>query len=403
MKSLLFLSHRIPYPPDKGDKIRSYHLLKALAGRYRIHLGTFIDSADDHAHGPALRALTCRMECRSLSPRSALIRSAGGLLRGEALSIPYYRDRHLADWVRSTLDEHAIDIVFVFSSAMGQYVETRGQPPTVIDFCDVDSDKWSQYAESKSWPMSSIYRREARRLQEFECRLSAAHELSLFVSDAESRLFASNCQDARSRMMTVRNGVDTGFFDPSSAAPHRVSGGKYAVFTGAMDYWANVDAVTWFVSEVWPGVLDRQPRARFLIVGARPAPEVLRLARSPGVEVLGKVADVRPYLAGAGVVVAPLRIARGVQNKVLEGLAMARPIVATRAALTGLDTTQVPGVRCSDDAVQFCAAVAEALDGRSSRDNPDGRQYVLDNFSWAAALEPLLARMEQLTGPGARV
>jgi glycosyltransferase involved in cell wall biosynthesis len=169
-----------------------------------------------------------------------------------------------------------------------------------------------------------------------------------------------------------------------------------------MDYWANVDAVTWFVSEVWPGVLARQPQARFLIVGARPAPEVLRLARASGVEVLGRVADVRPYLAGAGVVVAPLRIARGVQNKVLEGLAMARPIVATRAALTGLDTTQVPGVRCRDDAAEFGRAVAEALDGRSSRDNPDGRKYVLDHFSWAAALEPLLARMEQLTGAGAR-
>jgi len=394
LKSLLFLSHRIPYPPDKGDKIRSYNIVRAFTSGFRVHLGTFADAPEDMAYVENLERMGCRVYCRPLSPRLATFKSAGGLLTGTALTLPYYSDRELRRWVDATLDDHSIDAAYIFSSAMGQYCEDRRVPFTVVDFCDVDSDKWSQYAAAKPWPLSSIYRREARRLSKYEQALATSHDKALFVSDAERMLFVDRYPELRPKAMTVRNGVDTIYFDPGRAARLAGPQSPIVVFTGAMDYWANVDAVCWFVTDAWPSIRRRHRRARFLIVGARPTAAVLKLARQDGVEVVGRVEDVRPYLASARVAVAPMRIARGLQNKILEALAMARHVVATPAALSGLDSVQVPGVWCARDATELADAISETL-GSGPADNPAGREYVVEKFGWNAVLEPLMALIER--------
>ncbi|MCS7101003.1 MAG: sugar transferase, partial [Burkholderiaceae bacterium] len=163
MAPLLYLTHRIPFPPNKGDKIRSYHLLRFLARHYRVFLGTFIDRVEDRQHVPALERQVAGAYFATLAPARARVRSGIGLVSGEALTLPYYRDAALARWVHRVVREQRIRKALVFSSAMAQYVLQEGDVPFVADFCDVDSAKWAQYGEAKAWPASWLYRREARR------------------------------------------------------------------------------------------------------------------------------------------------------------------------------------------------------------------------------------------------
>lgn len=298
-----------------------------MSGRYRVHLGTFVDDERDWQYVDDVRAL-CGGETHfaRLSPRAAKLRGLPSLLSSRPLSLAYYRDRGLRRWVRRVLREQPIRRVLVFSGPMAQYVDNKDAAALrrVMDFVDVDSDKWRQYAASQSWPMSWVYRREARTLLPYERRIAAAFDASAFVSAREAELFTSLAPETAGRVWGIRNGVDSGYFDPAlpSPAPYPLHD-RAIVFTGAMDYWANVDAVIWFAKQVLPAVRAQNEEARFYIVGARPTPEVNELKRLPGVVVVGAVEDIRPYIAYAVVAVAPLRIARGVQNKVLEAMAMA--------------------------------------------------------------------------------
>jgi len=339
MRELLFLAHRIPYPPDKGDKIRSFHLLQHLAHGYRVHVGAFIDDARDWSHVEHVKKM-CGETCFvALHAARAKLSSLAAFATGEPLTLRYFRNARLAHWVHDMLGSRRIERALVFSSAMAQYVEgpSADRMRRVLDFVDLDSDKWRQYSQRHRGPMRWLYRREAETLFEFERRYAADFEASLFVSDAEARLFTSQAPETAARVSVVENGVDTEYFSPQRVYPSPYGADEAVlVFTGAMDYWANVDAVAWFAREVFPQVRSNFPRACFYIVGARPARAVRDLAQLPGVRVAGAVPDIRPYLAHARAAVAPLRIARGVQNKVLEAMAMARPVVASPQAVAGL-------------------------------------------------------------------
>lgn len=361
---LLFLCHRIPYPPDKGDKIRSWRWLQALSRAFRVHLGTFVDDPRDWEHRETVAALCEDLLLVPLDPRRARLRSLSGLLRGEALSLPYYRDRRLAEWVARGAVGGRFGHVFVFSSAMAQYalVPALDGARRVIDYVDVDSDKWRQYAERVRGPMRWVYRREARCLEAFDLAAARVCAASLFVSAAEAALFRDHLGADGERVTHVDNGVDSGWFDPAlPLADPYPPGGPVALFTGAMDYWANVDAVDWFVRAVWPAVRSAVPDARFYVVGSRPAPAVAALA-GDGVVVTGRVEDVRPYLRHARVVVAPMRIARGVQNKVLEGMSMARPVVVTPRGLEGIGAADGRELLVAEEAVPFAARVLAMLE-----------------------------------------
>ena len=390
MKSLLFLCHRLPLPPNKGDKIRAYHILHALTQRFRVQVGTFVDAKEDWQYVATLRSMVAELKVRPLPKLRATLRSSIGLLSGEPLSLPYYRDAELARWVSETLQRGNVDYAYVYSSAMGQYIKKGQVGCALMDFCDLDSDKWLQFSQTRNWPMSWIYRREARKLAQVERTLASQYDRSLFVTDAETRSFCANAVELEGNAVTLRNGVDTDYFNPELSLPVVAVQQPSVVFTGAMDYWANADAVSWFVSEVWPAVLERFPTARFWIVGSRPTESVKRLAGAPGVVVTGSVPDVRPYLASATAVVVPLRIARGVQNKLLEALSMGRPIVATPAAVVGLDGQYPASLSCAASAGAFATAVVDIFQqARDERHGLVGRDFVLRNYSWAAALQPL--------------
>lgn len=397
MTPLLFLSHRIPYPPDKGDKIRSYHVLKTLVEHFDVHLGAFVDLDADWRHEGRLREMVAGLTLRPLPHRQATLRSASGMLTGEPLSLPFYRDAELSRWVADTLKDRRIDVAYVFSSPMGQYLPVQRLGLEVVDFCDVDSDKWKRYAATKPWPLSWVYARESKALAEYERSLAARCDWSLFVSESEARMFTSAWPELERKALAIRNGVDTVFFDPEAAYERRCPDAPTVAFTGAMDYWANIDAVLWFAAEVWPHIRTGVEDARFQIVGSRPDLAVRRLHGQRGIEVTGTVPDVRPYLAAARAIVAPLRIARGIQNKVLEALAMARPVVATAAAVNGLDGMPVPGVRIAESPERLADAVRQLLRAETPVSNAEGRRFVLQHFAWPTALRPLVELLGKAT------
>jgi len=346
---ILFLVHRIPYPPNKGDKIRSYHVLKHLARRFRVHLGSFIDDPADWAHAEALRPLVDRLELRPLAPPLAKLRSLVGLATNEPLSLPYYRDRQLQDWVDRLVAGVSLKGALAFSSPMAQYLERHPQLPAVVDFVDVDSAKWYSYAAGCRGPARWVYRREGERLLAYERRVAASAKSALFVSAEEAALFRSLAGLQAATVKVMENGVDRDYFTPDRAYDNPYpEGAEPLVFTGVMDYWPNVDAVVWFAREVLPELLRRRPQVRFFVVGTRPAAAVRALAGLPGVTVTGAVADVRPYLAHCRLALAPLRIARGVQNKVLEAMAMARVVVASPQAMEGIGSSEGLDVRLAD-------------------------------------------------------
>lgn len=391
MKELLFLTHRIPYPPNKGDKVRSFNLLKHLARDYRVHLGTFIDDPRDWRHVDAVKAM-CGETCFvRLHPAWAKFRSLGALARGEPLTLPYYCSRRLRNWVARLLNGGAVNRVLVFSSAMAQYVEeeTPGGMRYVLDFVDMDSDKWRQYSDRHRWPMNWLYRRESAALFAFERHQARRFDASFFVSEAEAALFRKQAPETAARVTYIENGVDTDFFSPARDYPNPYPPEQRAlVFTGAMDYWANVDAVTWFVREVLPRIREQDSAAHFYIVGARPTDEVRKLAEQPGVDVTGAVVDIRPYMAHAQVAVAPLRIARGIQNKVLEAMAMARPVLATPQAMDGIRSC--PGLEwgVAESPVEITQRVLELLHhGDSLGLGRLGRECVQRHYSWAENLK----------------
>ena len=397
---LLFLCHRIPFPPNKGDKIRSFHLLRELARDFSVHLVAFVDDAADWQYSTELSAYCSSVSCLPLNPTLATIFSALGLLTGEALSLHYYASARMQRQVNELLERYCIDRAFVFSSVMGRFLPSDPElNRIVVDFVDVDSDKWRQYARRKRWPLSWVYRRESLRLLEYERELARRADASLLVSECEADLFRSLCSDASVCIGHVDNGVDADFFSPDAKYDNPYpAGAKVLVFTGAMDYWPNVDAVMYFSEEVFPRLLARDPSLQFWIVGGKPSAEVCALA-CDAVHITGRVPDVRPFLNYAIAAVAPMRIARGVQNKVLEAMAMCRPVLVSACGLEGISAR-------SGEELLLCETVDDYLDALELLSRKGGqtigacaRRYVLEHCDWIANLEPVRGLLAGTTDP----
>ncbi|MHC4817197.1 MAG: TIGR03087 family PEP-CTERM/XrtA system glycosyltransferase, partial [Planctomycetota bacterium] len=346
---ILFLVHRIPYPPDKGDKIRSYNELRALNEVADVTVACFVDDPADMAHVPTLEKMCKELVVVRLSKGRAKLRSLAALLGKGSLSLAYYRSQAMRQRLR---DVGPFDAVLAFSSTMGPYAELFKNTRRVLDLCDLDSEKWVQYAGRASFPMSLIYRIEGQRLRRYEVEATRASHAATLVSAAEGDLLRQRCPDGDVRV--VPNGVDLEYFDP--AAIEAQGDAKTLVFCGAMDYHSNVDAVQYFHDEILPLVRKEVPGAELRIVGSSPAPAVQRLGEEEGVRVTGRVPDVRPEICSAAVSVAPMRLGRGVPNKVLEALALTLPVVATPNAADGLNLAAFEGADIAEQPAAFAAA-----------------------------------------------
>ncbi len=388
MRSLLFLCHRLPWPPSKGDKIRSYHVLRRLAEHYRVYLGAFVDDPADWQYVAPVEALCAEVCVRPLPPWSVRWRALQSLVRGDALTVGAYRDRVMQHWVDRLLSERKLDLVVCYSSGVAQFVMAQPQLRRVMDFVDVDSDKWQQYAQINHGLKRLLYQREARRLAQFERTIAAQFDASVFVSAAEAAFFRQQVPTAAGKVHGIPNGVDGEYWDPQRvyANPYQ-PGERVVVFVGAMDYRANVHAAQWFAHEVWPRVFAQCPDARFYIVGSKPTATVRALGQLAGITVTGRVEDVRPYLAHACAVTAPLRIARGIQNKVLEALAMEKVVLATPEAWEGIEDFAGRQGCISDSPDVMATEAMHWLDAPQVARVPTARAMVLARYDWVRNLD----------------
>jgi sugar transferase (PEP-CTERM/EpsH1 system associated) len=382
---LLYLVHRVPFPRDKGDRIRSFHLLRCLSRRATVHLACL---ADEPVH-PAARAQLLR-HCARVEifrlDRWRWARALGSLARGRTITEGAFRcpalQRRLVDWAGDTRFEAAL----ASASSMVPYLlhPQLRHVPAVVDLVDVDSEKWFEFAASRSGWKAWLYRLEGERLRRLEQSLPSWARAITLVSEAEAQLYRRLCPGGSVHAIT--QGVDLDYYrpGPTPSEPH-------CVFIGALDYWPNVAGISWFCRQVWTHVRKRWPACRLSLVGRRPVPLVRRLAELPGVEVVGQVADVRPYLSRAAVVLAPLNIARGVQNKVLEALAMGKATVVSPQALTGLQVEPDVHLLTASTESEWQEAVSRLLqdEGLRQRLGTAGRRYVEAHHSWEHCSQPL--------------
>ncbi len=384
---LLFLAQRMPFPPTKGEKIRALHTLLHFRQRYDIYVGCCVDDEADLPFVEELRALCAELYVARIHPRWGRLWSLRGLLIGDALTVAYFRDPGLSRWVRETMAQVRPEVVFAYSSNIAPLMlDLPRVGKRIVDIVDVDSEKFRAYSETAGFPMRWVYRREWRKIAALERRIAEDCDFSVLVSEPEAALFRALVPGHDRKVRGIGNGVDHAYFDPAIgfAAPYATDRPNY-VFTGTMDYKPNIDAVGWFVADIFPVIRRALPDAQFHIVGANPAPDVQRLSRVDGVHVSGRVADVRPYIAHATAAVAPMRIARGIQNKVLEAMAMARPIVVTSQALEGITAVHGVEVLLADKAADF-AAYCVRLATTGTEIGAAARQHVLAYCDWDTRL-----------------
>jgi len=390
---ILFLAHRIPYPPHKGEKLRAYNLVKGLAERYDVYLGAPVDDPDDWQYRTALDdicAETCIADGRGRSRQRAAVEA---IARREPVSFTYFRHRALMDWVRRTTLAHSFDAVMLYSSGTMPYLAAMAGTtcPLIVDFVDVDSEKWRVMGETEGGVKGRIYAREAVMLREAERRLAARADASLFVTENEAALFG-RVTGIADRVHAVGNGVDLAMWDGADAlpSPYADDGRKRVIFTGAMDYAPNIDAVTWFAREVMPILRARGRSVGFVVAGSNPTAAVQALACAD-IEVTGRVPDMKPYLLHADLAVAPLHLARGVQNKVLEAMAARLPAIVTATALDGIGARDGEAVTVAETGAEFADAVATLLDdpARAATLAARARRMIEDDYSWTARVEAL--------------
>lgn len=390
--NILYLAQRVPFPPNRGDKIASFNAVRFLSQRHAVYVAALADSYEESQHSQELSKHCAGIDVAIRHPLRARLNVAKALLNGAPLSVAHYESPELRRKIAARVQAVPFDAIITFSSSMGQYVDLVPRVPLIADFVDMDSRKWDLYATWSTWPRRMIYRTEAGRLLEYEKHLATRARVTLVRTKAER----DDCRRLipGPRFEVLSNGVDLDYFRPQGRKP----GSANLVFTGVMDYFPNIQAVEWFANKVLPQVQRSVPEATFTIVGARPSSKVLALGLRPGVMVTGQVPDVRPYLQNAAVAVAPLLLARGIQNKVLEAMAMETPVVLTEAAFKGVDAADGEGILMGRNAEEFAEKVIKLLKNPEQRAEigARGRRLVETRYVWneqLSLLEDLLLEL----------
>jgi sugar transferase (PEP-CTERM/EpsH1 system associated) len=380
----LFLSHCVPYPPDKGERIRAHHLLQRLVTEYNVHVACF---ARDRAQMEDARGLEgcASVYVERLSKVPAMARGAAGFLAGRCLSAAFFSSRRMAAHVEQ-LRSRPLAAAVVYSSIMARYAPP--QVPMLLDMVDVDSEKWRQYAAMRQPALA--YRAEARRLRRIEREAAARAQCTFLATESEMRLFQKIAPGLP--VECVENGVDFSYFDPAANFERLgLARRRFAVFLGAMDYYPNIDAACRFAEEILPVIRRRDPSLEFFVVGRNPHPRVKRLGGRPGITVTGAVPDVRPYLSQAQALVAPLRIARGIQNKVIEALAMGKPAIVSPEVCHALGHELPEGVILSETGAGYAAALQNLPAAEPARIRNAARK----RFTWSNNLERVASRIAE--------
>ncbi len=375
---ILYIAHRIPFPPNKGDKIRSFNEIKYLSKRHEIHLACLIDNDKDVEHVKILEKYCSSVNAVKIDKRLAKMRSLLSLTSNRPFSLAYFFSRDLKRKIALLLNEHKFDLILVFSSSMAQYVIDSEGIARVMDFVDADSFKWLQYATYTKFPLSAIYKIESKRLGNYENEIIEGFRHCIVITEKELEVLKNNSN--KDKLSVISNGVDLDyfFFRTDECDPNTI------VFIGAMDYFANIDGVMYFYEEIYPYIRKQIPEVKFYIVGNNPSKEILKLNGLNGVIVTGFVKDIRPYISKAAVSVVPLRIARGIQNKVLEAMAMGVPLITTPQALEGIQAQTGRDVIMESKPEEFAKKVVEIIKDRKLQKllSGNGRLLVEKKYNW---------------------
>jgi sugar transferase (PEP-CTERM/EpsH1 system associated) len=385
MSDLIFLTHRMPLPTGRDEDVRPWKVITHLAANHRIHLGCFYERAKDAHAAAALAEICASLTCVRRRRSASRLKSVAAFASGKPSDAGYRGSAQLARWVAETMAAFHPNLAFVAGTELAAYLEPYRFARRVIDMVELGSEAWRRSAETASWPWSEMCWRQERIMLAHEQRIAAHFDDTIFGSAAEAHLFSRRAPRAPAHVLAMRNGIDHGYFAPGDYANPFPSGRKSVVFAGAMDYPPNVEGAVWFATEVMTMLRHRFPTLDFWMVGAHPAHALRSVARGD-IHLAGKVDDVRPYLAHADAVVVPLRVARGIENTVLQGMAMAKPVVATPAALEGLDFVPGQEVLCSASAPGFASGVAAALGERGAEIGARARRRVEADCGWSASL-----------------
>ncbi len=398
---VLLLTHRLPYPPDRGDRIRAYHLLKALSQKFDMALACVSEEPVWLQHHHLLRAMAKRVALQPMIKPWSALRAGGAFLRGQPITPAWHYRLGLAEQIVQWHEQDPFDLVLTFCTGMIDYARlltrqrnTAGQRiKHILDVVDVDSLKWSAYARQSWPPMSWVYGSEAKRLRRIEAGELDPIDAVTVISKAEARAYEQSVGHHEG-LTVVRNGVDLEYF-----APLQDPNNHTMVFVGVLNYRPNAEAVTWFAKQVMPPLREKVPDAHLYIVGRHPTPAVSALSQIPGVEVVGSVPDVRSYLMQSSVSIAPLLLARGTQNKVLEAMACQRAVVCSPAAAAGIDATADEHFLVADSPADWVVQLMRLFGDQPLRQKiaAAARTHVQAHYSWANAMAPMVQLVDRLT------
>ncbi|WP_445426533.1 TIGR03087 family PEP-CTERM/XrtA system glycosyltransferase [Alishewanella sp. HL-SH06] len=386
----MFLCQRPPYPADKGDKIRSFNVMRELAKYFEIHLGALTDTQTELQYNKPLQQWCTSIQLVYHPLWQRKLQALQCLLSSQPITKGWFFNSALQEWVNQQQQNIHFDSVLVYCSSMAQYIEQAAwqSAKCIIDFVDVDSAKWREYAARSSSLKSWLYQREARLLEQYEQHICSNLVRAAFLVSATECARLQRPASCQAHIGYYVNGVDLAYYQPNSdVLQHSLD----IVFTGAMDYLPNIDAVHWFILHCWPSILQSSPSARLVIVGSNPVKSIKKLMAHQNITITGQVPDVRPYLANAALAIAPMRLGGGIKNKVLEAIAMARPMVVTTLATQGLSLPPDPALIVADSAEETIAGCLHFLKKPSSTEQL--RDWISKNASWAETIKPLLSAL----------
>ena len=409
--NLLLLSHRVPYPANKGEKIRTFNQLSQLVNKG--HKVTVVTPVEDEQSRTYVQQLSERLKIKVVHAPlgNRLLRILGGFTSRQALTVTNFYSEDLQQQINSLIIAEKPDAIMCSSSAMSRYIFQSSTAALieeqnirlVMDFMDLDSLKWQQYAELKPWPLSLVYKREAKLVSELESRVLHHFDSSMFVSKEEKDLLELE-PEIMSKVHAIANGVDRGAYHPAevedtattNTAKQKLFGDAAPVvlFTGVMDYFPNIEAVVWFADEVWPALLQKHPQAKFVVAGMRPSRKITDLEKRSRIEVTGFVDDILPLYQQADFMVAPFKVGRGIQNKVIQSMACGLPVIASPAGAAGIKYVNMEHLIIAETTEDYLSATETLLNDtdRYQKIRSNALELIESQFSW----ESETARLEKL-------
>lgn len=392
MAHILFITQRVPYPPNKGEKLRTYHQIKYLRDLgHEISVFSPVENEIELKNAYQLaNTLSINVVTQALPPKA--IRYVKALICNRSMSESHFYSSALLDKIKQQLCN--ADVILCSASSLTKYVvkllantKTASKKPLLLmDFMDVDSDKWLQYFKSASWPMRYIYYREYKLVKKLEQKAMQIFDCAFVIAQAEYDLFQSSVCQCHN-LKVLGNGIDQNEFFPSSEDHSNI----HFLFTGVMDYKPNVDAVLWFTRHCWPKIKKEIPEAKLTIAGMNPEYKISALAKDKSIEITGFVNDIMPYFNRADIFIAPFQIARGVQNKVLQAMSCGIPVVSTTLGAEGImveDNENMLLCESSSEFIEACWRLANDKNMRSTIGSK-ANKTITEHYSWASILKPL--------------